>query len=248
MNLEENLGKYSTYKLEDLYEDFVPENVHTKFWKYIIGANKYTTNITAKGETGRFPLAINALMLTIKYWLQLNDASNPSHCNKLSFLSLKDTERASDSFNMHMKSLLETLVFDHLWENKTTFFLRRTTCMTSLKNKLSERYTSYFKSVITEETKPKLDISQNLEHNYKLFKTSFKKENYLSLPLDKQNLFSFSRFRVSNHKLELELGRCKNILPEERYCRLCNLNQVEDEFYFIMSCSIYSEHREQLFQ
>ena len=41
----------------------------------------------------------------------------------------------------------------HLWENKTTFFLRRT--MTSLKSKLSERHTSYFKSVIHEETKVK---------------------------------------------------------------------------------------------
>ena len=83
---------------------------------------------------------------------------------------------------------------------------------------------------------------------YKLFKTSFKKENYLSLLLDKQSLFSFSRLRISNHKLEIKLGWYKNIPPEERYCRLCNLYQVEDEFHFIMSCSVYSEHREQLFQ
>ena len=150
MNLEKNLGKDSTNNLEELYEDCIPEKVQTKFYKYIIEANKYTTNIATKGETGRFPLAINALILTIKYWLKLNDASNPPHCNKLSFLLLKDTERVSNSFNMHMKSL-ETLGFVHLWENKTTFFLRRT--MTSLKSQLSERYTSYFKSVINEETK-----------------------------------------------------------------------------------------------
>ena len=55
INLEKHLGKDPTYKLEELYEDFIPEKVHTKFCKYIIGANKYTTNIAAKGETGRFP-------------------------------------------------------------------------------------------------------------------------------------------------------------------------------------------------
>ena len=119
--------------------------------------------------------------------------------------------------------------------------------MTSLKSKPSERYTSYFKSVINEETKVKGRYITKLR-TYKLFKTSFKKENYLSLPLDKQSLFSFPRFRVSNHKLEIDLGRYKNIPPEERYRRLCNLNQVEDEFHFIMSCSVYSEHRQQLFQ
>ena len=173
MNVEKNLGKDSTYKLEELCEDFIPEKIHTKFCKNIIGANKYTTNITTKGETGRFPLAVNALMLTIKYWLKLNDTSNPSYCNKLSFLSLKDTERVSNSFHMCMKSLLETLGFGHLWENKTTFFLRRT--MTSLKSKLSERYTSYFKSVINEETKVKGRYITKLK-TYKLFKTSFKKE------------------------------------------------------------------------
>ena len=86
-----------------------------------------------------------------------------------------------------MKSLLETLGFVHLWENKTTFFLRRT--MTSLKSKLSERYTSYFKSVINEETK-----------------TSCKKENYLSLPLDKQSLFSFSRQNCSMFSLAFVAG------------------------------------------
>ena len=119
--------------------------------------------------------------------------------------------------------------------------------MTSLKSKLSERYTSYFKSVINEETKVKGRYITKLG-TYKLFKTSLKKENYLRLPLDKQSLFSFSRLRVSNHKLEIELGGYKNILPIERYCRLCNLNQIEDEFHFIMSCSVYSQHREQLFQ
>ena len=182
-------------------------------------------------------------MLTIKYWLKLNDVSNPSHCNKLFFLSLKDTERVPN--NMYMKTILEILGFGHLWENKTTFFLRRT--MTSPKSKLSERYMSYFKSVINEETKVKGRYITKLR-TYKLFKTAFKTENYRSLPLDKQSLFSFSRFRVSNHKLKIKLRRYKNIPPEERYCRLRNLNQVQDEFHFIMSCSVYSEHREQLFQ
>ena len=48
INVEKHLGKDSTYKLEELYEDFIPEKVQTKLCKYIIGANKYTTNISAK--------------------------------------------------------------------------------------------------------------------------------------------------------------------------------------------------------
>ena len=149
------------------------------------------------------------------------------------------------SLNTNKQTLLEILGFGHLWENKTTFFLRRT--MTSLKSTLFERYRPYFKSVINEETKVKVRSTTTLR-TYELFKITFKKENYLSLPLDKQSLFSFSRLRVSNPKLEIDLGRYRNIPSEERYCRLCNLNQEDDEFHFIMSCSVYSEHREQFFQ
>ena len=58
----------------------------------------------------------------------------------------------------------------------------------------------------------------------------------------------FILLRVSNHKFEIELGRYKIIPPEERYCRLCNFNKAEDECHFIMSCSVYSEHRGQLIQ
>ena len=67
-----------------------------------------------------------------------------------------------------IKSLLETLGFGHLWENKTTFFLGR--IMTSLKGKLCECYTSYFKSVINEETKVKGRYITKFR-TYKLFKT-----------------------------------------------------------------------------
>ena len=42
MNLDKNLGNNSAYKLEQLYEDFIPGKVYTKFCKYIIGANKHS--------------------------------------------------------------------------------------------------------------------------------------------------------------------------------------------------------------
>ena len=58
----------------------------------------------------------------------------------------------------------------------------------------------YFESVINEETNVKGRYITKLR-TYKLLKTSFKK--------DTQSLFSFSKLRVSNHKLEIESGRYK---------------------------------------
>ena len=63
------------YSLENSYNSFLPEKVHTKFCKFVIGANKYSCNIACKGEKGRFPLAISGILLSLKYWLHINDSN-----------------------------------------------------------------------------------------------------------------------------------------------------------------------------
>jgi hypothetical protein len=34
---------------------------------------------------------------------------------------------------------------------------------------------------------------------------------------------------------------------EKRLCKHCNLNKIEDEYHFIMECSLYNRHRTKLF-
>ena len=57
-----------------------------------------------------------------------------------------------------------------------------------------------------------------------------------------------SKFRLSDHLLEVEVGRChrpkKN--PEDRICTKCNI--LEDEIHCLMACDINREIREELFE
>ena len=53
--------------------------------------------------------------------------------------------------------------------------------------------------------------------SYRLFKTDFALEPYL-LTLSYNNRITLCKFRVSDHKLPIELGRHLNIPKEERYC------------------------------
>ena len=43
--------------------------------------------------------------------------------------------------------------------------------------------------------------------NYRLFKSDFKLEDYLDVVNEKKNIFTFCRFRTSNHRLPIEVGR-----------------------------------------
>ncbi len=54
---------------------------------------------------------------------------------------------------------------------------------------------------------------------------------------------TFSKFRISNHKLEIEYGRYKNIPREQGHCKLCNSGEIEDEFHLTFSCKTYETLR-----
>ena len=57
----------------------------------------------------------------------------------------------------------------------------------------------------------------------------------------------FTKFRVSDHSLEIESGRYKNITREERICKNCNLNEIGDEYYFFLKCTANHSLRNNLF-
>ena len=53
----------------------------------------------------------------------------------------------------------------------------------------------------------------------------------------------FTKLRVSDHSLEIESGRYKNITREEGKCKNCNLN----EYHFFLKCTANHSLRNNLF-
>ena len=50
---------------------------------------------------------------------------------------------------------------------------------------------------------------------------------------------------VVSHKLEIERGRYNNILRENRKCKMCNGNIIENEYHFLLVCPLYREIRKE---
>ena len=53
---------------------------------------------------------------------------------------------------------------------------------------------------------------------------------------------------MSSHTLAIETGRHAKpkIAKEERKCRYCNLDDVEDEKHFLLKCPLYNEERHEV--
>ena len=48
----------------------------------------------------------------------------------------------------------------------------------------------------------------------------------------------FTQFRLGNTKLPAETGRWVNIDRNERYCTLCNRNEIGDEFHLLFHVTL----------
>jgi hypothetical protein len=123
-----------------------------------------------------------------------------------------------------------------------TFYPDQTNIETDIINYQTKTIVENMKEKYVEFWKHKMLNSSKLSFLGK-FKKDYRIEPYLSVIKNPTVRKTFSKFRISNHKLEIEYGRYKNIPREKRTCKLCHSDEVEDEFHFAFTCQKYNDIR-----
>ena len=81
--------------------------------------------------------------------------------------------------------------------------------------------------------------------SYCKFKTTNIFENHLAVKTDKISISKYAKLRISNHRLNIELGRNAKTPVHLRTCNICNTLEIEDEYHFICVCHKYCDLRNQ---
>jgi hypothetical protein len=81
--------------------------------------------------------------------------------------------------------------------------------------------------------------------SYRLFKSEIRFEKYLDVLNDK-NRFTFCRFRTSNHRLPIEVGRWANVERHNRLCQLCRSGEIDDELHYVLECPNFARERKNI--
>ena len=102
-------------------------------------------------------------------------------------------------------------------------------CFVKLKNLLIEQWNDN----ITCNTS--VSGQTNKLRVYKLFKQSFTSEPYLEHLKDFHSRKMITKFRCSDHTLEIERRRHKKLKLEDRKCQICNYD-IETEKHFLQEC------------
>ena len=108
-----------------------------------------------------------------------------------------------------------------------------------MKNKIIENFNGTFLDRIKN-----CGLGKKLR-TYNTFKQIIIFEPYLDF-IENTNLRKiYSKFKLNSHDLETERERygAKSTPPDERLCSLCNLNEVENKFHFLIICPRYAHER-----
>ena len=172
----------------------------------------------------------------IRYWIKILSSSN-TFIPKIIYSMLKTDLDNNITYNgsnwaFQIKNILDDLGFSNIWIHQNDIDIP----FNLIKQRLLDTYKQSWYSTINN--------SNRLE-TYARCKHEFEIEKYLDFMKEKKFKFALTQFRLSSHNLAIERGRFENIARTERVCVLCNSNLVENEYHFLLVCSLYRELRKQ---
>ena len=101
--------------------------------------------------------------------------------------------------------------------------------------KLIEIFESKLKALYKEWWKENIKNDSKMEF-YNLYKKELYFESYIdNLSMKRRKVIA--KLRLSNHKFPIEKQRYSNIRRNERYCSICNSNEIGDENHYLLKCT-----------
>ena len=221
---------------EKVYKNLPLEKLNLSLCRYILSVNKKTSKLALYGELGRYPMYVDVVLSMLKYVVRLK--SNKTGDNLLYHAFEENLIMVKGNQNCWLSSIQSIVKKFNLFNftdaelNEFSISLKRCDLQKLSKSMKNEFETIWFKQ---------LQNSEKLR-TYRTFKTIFKFENYIKDICNVTDRYSMSRYRTSNHRLQIELGRYT--IPKtpvnDRICKNCPSGEIEDEKHILLNCDKYT--------
>ena len=227
------------HSLKCLLDSPCCENLNVKRCKYVLSIGRKSWNDAARGELGCHPI----LLLTMHRWINYMKHCFSLPVQNFAHASLNPADNIkvdSTNWSSKMKNVIISSFQGHDAEFSPNVLFHPAVART-----VQDHYMSSMDILHEQRIRPNLP---NKLKSYQSFKTTFSMENcVLSLPISKRR--SFTKLRVSSHRLAIETGRyTRPITPRsQRFCNHCTQHVLGDEKQFLLSCPKFAAQRKALF-
>ena len=208
------------------------DTFYMKFCKHLLKVNKNTSNCKVLGELGSKNLRQVIDNRLLNFWLRLkNGKSSKLSCTMYKLLvNMANANTYISPWLSKVVSLLNNLGLSNLFyeTNVNTLWFKKAVTL---------RISDVFKQNWSSE----VDESGSCL-NYKIFKHELACEKYLSV-LDFKDRISLTKFRCGSNRLPVTVGRYTGIPRHERFCTLCNNQEIGDEYHYLFECNVLRNER-----
>ena len=199
-----------------------------KYLKFALGVTKQCPTMAVLGETAEVPLQLKAYHRMLTFWNRTQAMDDNTLVKKAYIDNVADNTEWCQT--IQILNCSQELHHGNVTEAKFPSIAKKN---------LRDNFAKYWRNRIDDrEQEKKLDL-------YSKYKQEHEIEPYLELPAfrDRQRI---TKFLTSNHHLEIERGRYIDKLREERICKACDTETVEDEEHFLTQCPAYNETRKNI--
>ena len=212
--------------------------IQNKACRLFTGCSSNSSNIALRGDMGYHSTKSIGLVESFRLLLRVRFSDDSRLTNKLHVWSM-NISRSWDKrcFDIARKLNIENVI-DNNYSNKCKMF--------DIKKRLYETdEVEWLNELFNDRNNP----NGNKLRTYRLHKNSFETSMYLKNVHNRQYRRVLSNFRCGSLPLQIETGRyTKPKTPvDERLCKYCSANVIEDEKHFLLSCEFYSDLRLDLF-
>jgi exonuclease III len=213
------------------------EAVQRMFYKQLLKLNPSTASCIVLGEVGRTKLETIIHQRMLNYWARLQTGGQ-SKIAKIIYDLLRQTHYTpnhSSKWIGKVEGLLNTMGFGETWISEEIQY----SC-SNFSKLVKTRLTDIYNQNWHSET---YDSGHCV--TYRALKNDCYFESYL-ITASKKDAITLCRFRAGNSKIPVVTGRFTGTERHKRICQLCQLNEIGDEFHYIMSCPKFNVARKKL--
>ena len=151
----------------------------------------------------------------------------------------KELSHLEDNFIKYIKQKLDKMGMTNLWREQLIQNIDF-----SKDTKLIKNITTRLKDITSQTILSAVENNEGKLRFFKEIKNNHNFETYLLIN-NLENRRAITKLRTSSHKLEIETGRYNKIPRDQRLCKNCILNKIEDENHLLFECHMYEMERKE---
>ena len=204
--------------------------IHNRAIRAYLGVHSKSSNLASRGDVGWTDPDVRRKLEMIRMWDRLVNMDD-SRLTKRVFLWDYNQPHGWCS---DMKKIFSSIGLNNLYETISINGFSTRSLLSYAENKLkTDQFDKWNSDIINQ---PKL-------RTYVQIKNEYKCENYVSMNLSRSIRSYIAQIRCGVLPLHIETGRYRNLKVEERLCKVCDLQTVENELHFVFDCPAYSQLR-----